>query len=236
MTDSAWTCTSCGRVGNVSAFCGMCGASRPVEVAVAQSVSAPTTARAAAPMASPAPTMSPTSVPSYPQSATAAEAPGIALMPGETTRLDASFSPHLILQHLRTRVLLTDRRVIVQSPHTLFGIIPMGYACGSAPLDAVDQINHGHMMRSSRVLAGLAALLFGLYLLVLPMGGGVSKLIAIVMLAVAVAMFATARVTGIFFDTGGNHLLAAAGRGKDIGTIEDTAQRVIEAIQVAHDR
>jgi len=164
------------------------------------------------------------------------DAPGISLMPGETTKIDVSFSPHLILQHLRTRVLLTDRRVIVQWPHTLFGIIPMGYACGSAPLDAVDQINHGHMMRSGRVLGGIAALLFGLYMLVVPMGGGISKLLALVVLLVAAAMFATSRVTGIFFDTGGNHLLAANGRGKDIATVEDTAQRVIEAIQSAHDR
>ena len=225
MAEAMWACTSCGRTGNTAAFCGMCGASRPVEP-----VAAPAHVPAAMPVHDPSQVSVQVPAPAYPQAGGVSEAPGIALMPGESTTLDVSFSPHLILQHLRTRVLLTDRRVVVQSPHAIFGIVPMGYACGSAPLDAIDQINHGHMMRGTNILAGTIALLLGIVML-FSFGP-----VALLLLLAAAFCFATARSTGIFFDTGGNHLLAAAGRGRDIATIEETAQRVIEAIQAAHDR
>lgn len=236
MTQSTWTCVSCGRVGNTSTYCGTCGSAGPEE----RAVSAPTGFQAVAPAsggsyAPPRPVSSPMSsgMGGAPRPLSDPGAPGIALMRGETTQIDVSFSPHLILQHLRTRVLLTDRRVIVQWPHTLFGVIPLGYACGSAPLDAINQVNHGHMMRSGRVLAGASALAAGVLTL---FAGSQGVLITLLLFALAAVMFMTARVTGVFFDTGGNHLLAAAGRGRDTAAVEETAQRVIEAIQVAHDR
>lgn len=245
MTVQPWVCARCDAAGNTGAFCFHCGAPQAVAQPV---VTAP-------PVASP-PAAPSYPVPSYPvtqqspvppsthrelgaprvdrgASFGSSTAPDIPLLPGERVDLDISFSPHLILSHLRTRVLLTEHRVVVQSPHALFGIIPMGYACASAPLNEISQINHGHMARSGRVAAGAGIAIFGLLLAVSEHGGG-AFLMMLLMLGIGAALIITSRLVGIFFDTGGNHLMAARGRGGDIADVQRTAQTVIASMQRAH--
>ncbi|MCK0438491.1 hypothetical protein MUG78_03170 [Gordonia alkaliphila] len=54
--------------------------------------------------------------------------PPITLLPGEQVIRHAEFTPRLILVYLKTSMVLTNRRLVVSSPNTLFGFIPHGYS------------------------------------------------------------------------------------------------------------
>lgn len=145
-----------------------------------------------------------------------------ALLPGESVRYHAALTPRLILKHLKTTLVVTDRRVIVQEPNTLFGLIPMGHLEQSAPLSSVVTVNDGEHTSSRNLLFGSISAFMALYLLI---GGGILALGALVFAVIAALLFLTAFHTGISIRTsGGNALQANSGRSERHLVAEAKAQ------------
>lgn len=103
-------------------------------------------------------------------------APPIAMLPGESIIRQQSFTPHLILTYLKTTVILTNRRLVVSSPNTIFGLIPHGYSVHTAPIESITDVAYGNgretgaMGKLTLLLVPLIAL-FLFVVLVLPTFG-----------------------------------------------------------------
>lgn len=258
--EPSWTCSQCGHAENLQTFCTHCGSARPVaEPAATPTVgpwlsSPPQVAPAAQPLAEPllaaplaapvapqvapqvAPHVSPQVSPSTgPQASTRSEVPEIAVLPGETVLVDERFTPHLILKHLTSRIVLTDRRVVVQHPHALFGLIPMGYSLQSAPLHEINQVHFGHLVRNRHVAFGVGAVLWGLLVL-----GALQApwfaLLGLILIGAGVGLIVTARVVGISADTGGHLRLHASGRGGDVVRASQVGNRIVTQLDLVRSR
>ena len=70
-------------------------------------------------------------------------APPINLLPGESVLKHSVFTPYLIRAHLKTTMILTDQRVVVSRPNTIFWFIPHGHTTQAAPLEAVSDVSCG---------------------------------------------------------------------------------------------
>ncbi|XVX20458.1 hypothetical protein ACQP1U_00850 [Actinomycetota bacterium] len=252
---SGRTCPSCGHEDNTGKFCVSCGASL---ADVTEVVEDHTPEPEPAPEPQPEPTPPPRPTPPQPTANAAHPAyPSVApqptgqitLLPGERLERDVQFTPHLILQHLKTRVVLTDRRAIVQHPQTLFGIIPLGYSVSSAPWRAIDEISYGTRVRGRYLVLGALLVLWGLFTLMSGSamgmfgpsgyyGGGISLmtvLFGLFILAVAAYVFFKARVVGIFVDAGIAPMVAAA-RGGELARVEETGQAAIRLLDEVRGR
>lgn len=138
----------------------------------------------------------------------------VVLGEGEVLRYRADFSPYLVMSHLRVTMLLTDRRVIVQRPHTLFGFVPRGYSEQSSPVDAVCEVISGEQVSSRKIASGAFFGLFGLYLL-FGLGGPVGILLGLVLLGCAAFQILSSQSMGVFVRNHGAGILAApAGRAE----------------------
>lgn len=107
--------------------------------------------------------------------------PPITLLPGEQVIRHAEFTPRLILVYLKTSMILTNRRLVVSSPNTIFGFIPHGYSVQSAPLSAISDVACGNM-RDTGLMARFA-------LFVIPV---------LVLVVFAIVFFGTATRSGGF--------------------------------------
>ncbi len=165
-----------------------------------------------------------------------ADGSSVALFADESIVGEWYFTPRQILAHLKTHVVLTDQRVLVSDPNTILGIIPLGYHTSSAPHAAVDQVDHGTRVISTRLLLGVGAVLTLLYNIVdgTYAYGGLAELIWVLMLlGVAAYCFITARVVGIFLHASGASTIGARARGSELPSVEAAAfqinQRVTQA-------
>lgn len=139
----------------------------------------------------------------------------IAIAPGEVIRFSDHFCPNMILTHLTTTVVLTDKRIIVRRPNTLFGIIPVGYNEHSTPVGQIAQISAGESFSSKLIAAAAGCLLVALYGFVLPSPTTIPKLLALLLLAIAVFLFFKAHNLGLVIrNTGAGVLAAAAARSE----------------------
>ncbi|MGC4934450.1 hypothetical protein ACLQ3C_12285 [Gordonia sp. DT30] len=102
--------------------------------------------------------------------------PTFAPLPGERVIYQTKFSPRLILKHLKVTVTLTDERVHISEPHTLFAIFPHGGYCNSVPLHAISDVAAGNTASSRAIMWGTLSIILGFVTLVLPVlfgsGGG----------------------------------------------------------------
>lgn len=98
-------------------------------------------------------------------------APPIDLLPGETVIQHSNFTPYLIRAHLKTTVILTDRRVVMTKPGTIFWFIPHGYTTHTTPLEAVSDVACGDGRQSGAFggMATMTALVFLAVLFILSM-------------------------------------------------------------------
>ncbi|MFT3661227.1 MAG: hypothetical protein QM809_07455 [Gordonia sp. (in: high G+C Gram-positive bacteria)] len=92
--------------------------------------------------------------------------PPIAFLPGEVVIRQYQFTPRLILVYLKTTMILTDRRLVVSSPNTIFGFIPHGYSIHAAPLENISDIAYGNG-RETGMLGRLLILLIPLAVVLL---------------------------------------------------------------------
>ncbi|NMM88184.1 hypothetical protein B2J88_28145 [Rhodococcus sp. SRB_17] len=137
----------------------------------------------------------------------------IAIAPGEVVRFSEQFCPNMILTHLTTTVTLTDKRIIVRRPNTLFGIIPMGYNEHSSPIGHIAQVSAGESFSSKMLAGGAMSTLFALYAFIMPTPIGV--LIGLVLLAIAIVLFLKAHsLAFVIRNSGAGTLVAQAAKSE----------------------
>ncbi|GAC56527.1 hypothetical protein GOHSU_08_00550 [Gordonia hirsuta DSM 44140 = NBRC 16056] len=103
-------------------------------------------------------------------------APPINLLPGETVIRHQDFTPRLILTYLKTTMILTNRRLVVSSPNTIFGIIPHGYSIHSAPIETITDAGCGNGRQTGAIsmVGSLFAVLLvvGAFVMFVTIAGG----------------------------------------------------------------
>ncbi|TSD99316.1 hypothetical protein FOS14_13290 [Skermania sp. ID1734] len=155
------------------------------------------------------------------------ELQNVAIMPGENVRFAAEFHPHLILKHLSHAVVVTDRRAVVRSPHTIFGIIPHGYVEQTAPLSAISEFNSGKVLSGSKLSSGALYVLlaFGSLYAAVAMTP-IAVLLFIPFSAIAAYKFFTANNIGfVFRNHGAGQIVASAGTSE--GQLVEDGKRII---------
>ncbi len=158
---------------------------------------------------------------------------------GESILREAWFSPKILFPHLQTLVLLTDQRVVIRHPHTIFGMIPLGYWETSAKLSAVSTIGAGTRVRTERLLMGAVGVLFGAFQLFSSFGyygaGAWGLLMALVIFGVSAYLLVSARVTGLIVFSDGESFAAAA-RGSELPRVEQTAYDLTQTMLTLEDQ
>ena len=159
------------------------------------------------------------------------DAMSIALDPGETAHFTARFTPHLILTHLKVEVVITDSRVIVRRPNTLFGLVPLGYYEQTSPIEHISEFSAGESFSGTRLAAGVAAVLLGLSLIGFGIMGvaGLSTVLALVFIGGGAYLVASAHSVGLVFRNHGAGLLTAGASRNERPQVEQ-ARRNITAL------
>ncbi|WP_107658208.1 variant leucine-rich repeat-containing protein [Nocardia suismassiliense] len=160
----------------------------------------------------------------------------IRLMPGETLRLSTHFSPHLILSHLKVGLVVTDRRVVVHRPNTIFAVIPHGSLEQATPLGKVSEIAVGEAVSTRHLVYGAGSLLVALLALFsAPAISGVTGFVlGLALLGVSAYFFSTARQFGIWVrNQGGGVLRAPAGHHER--RLINAAQNCLETLIFGND-
>lgn len=135
----------------------------------------------------------------------------VALVPGENVLYQAEFTPHPFLRHVKTKLVITDRRVIARRPLTWFLFFRKGFHQSSCPLEHVSQFSYGDRRYGARLVFGTLLCL------------------TIVGLPIGIYLIMAARVIALsFHGTGGGHVLAEADP-RELHLVESAA-RAIDAI------
>ncbi|GAA1908489.1 MAG: hypothetical protein INR72_02920 [Williamsia herbipolensis] len=145
------------------------------------------------------------------------------LQSDEVVRFEQQFTPRMFLSHIKTTVVVTDRRVMVHTPHVIFGFIEHGYIKREIPLRHVSQISSGTATSTSRIVYAVGCALFALMLFSGGFAsgfGGIGVLFGLVLLVASVVLFLSAHVNGVFFRSTGGGVLAASGSKSELPQIE----------------
>jgi hypothetical protein len=208
-------------------ICGRCGAARVIGQGVCSSCGAPADGRGSV-----AGGVSHTAVPEQTsaRSAVASSAQPLATEapPVEHELSRTQFSPHTILTQLKVTLVVTNRRVIVHRPNTLFGIFQCGYVERFSSLAKVAEVTSGDQLSSRKIASGVVCALLAIMMFASQvMPGAIGIVIGLVLLGLAVFEFASARTRGVFVrNVGGGVLAAPAGRMD--GSELDRAKQSIE--------
>lgn len=87
----------------------------------------------------------------------------VAIMPAETPIRSVDFHPNLILRHLSQSIVVTDKRVVVRVPRTIFVFFVLGYLEKSVTWDSVDTVMSGRWVNGRRLALGVLVVLFALF-------------------------------------------------------------------------
>ncbi|KQB83097.1 hypothetical protein [Corynebacterium oculi] len=85
----------------------------------------------------------------------------IILAPGEKGLYARKFRPTLTLFWLRTTMVVTNKRILIRYPNTVFGIIPLGFEEMAMPVGSVAGVTTSQKVKFGQLLfSGLLALVF----------------------------------------------------------------------------
>ncbi|WP_210726558.1 hypothetical protein [Corynebacterium endometrii] len=76
----------------------------------------------------------------------------IMLAPGEKGLHSVSLRPNLLLFWLKSKFLVTNKRIVVKHPNTLFGIIPLGYEETAMPMGSVAGVQATVAVKTARLV------------------------------------------------------------------------------------
>jgi len=155
------------------------------------------------------------------------------LLQGETIYHQTQFTPSAVTPHLKTTVTVTDRRVIVHRPQTIFGFIERGYLLEETPLRHVTEVTSGNTTSTRHITYGSAAVFVGFMALMMSMGspiGGASVLFTLICLGVGAVFFLTAHRNALVIRNTGSGTLSAYGSKTETPAIADTAVKLGELI------
>ena len=74
------------------------------------------------------------------------------LAPGEKGLHSVSLRPNLLLFWLKSKFLVTNKRIVVKHPNTLFGIIPLGYEETAMPMGSVAGVQATVAVKTARLV------------------------------------------------------------------------------------
>ena len=168
--------------------------------------------------------------------------PEVPLVPGEQQLWECRLTPHLLTPHLKTRLTLTDKRIIVRYPNTLFAFLPVGYAVQVVGYSAVESVGFGNRIRTQRVLTGVGFILFSIFGVMSSFGmlrqasqfgagggaGAFLLLLSLLGIALGGLFIWSARLTGVWIRAGGEEV-GATGRGHEIAVAREAGLRVTSA-------
>lgn len=171
-----------------------------------------------------------------------AEHQNITMLPGERNLFAADFTPSPILRHIKTGLVVTDRRVVVRHPQYIFFVIKVGYAESGTPIHQVCEVTTGRVLSRSRVMSallsggiGLMTLMYALPMMGFsPVAGGLGFLLALALLAFAAFQAWLARSLSLIVShVGGGALRVDADKSEFEDTL--TAGRLIQRLLLGSD-
>ncbi|PAY21812.1 hypothetical protein CEY15_16805 [Dietzia natronolimnaea] len=156
----------------------------------------------------------------------------VEIMPGETAIKWVEFHPRLVFKHLDQSIVVTDKRVVVRVPRTVFSVFILGYFERSVTWDNVDTVVSGRGVDSKRLVVGSIILLFALMFFFSGWGvflyastglGMIQALLTLVILLIGLLVILSAfgRVVGVI-SSSGQSLLVEVG-GTEVIEMEDLA-------------
>ncbi|MGV9671529.1 hypothetical protein ACWDPV_13190 [Gordonia sp. NPDC003504] len=161
-------------------------------------------------------------------------------LPGERVIHHAEFTPRLILRHLKVTVILTDQRVYMSEPHTLFAVIPHGGYTNSVPLNTISDVAAGNHTSSRGLFWGTCSILLGLLMLILPGIAGVGHGVGFVMFLLfgiaGVIMIVTAGSVGLRIRSFGGQSSAAPAAAVERPQLEALAHMILAQMLVDRSR
>ncbi len=85
----------------------------------------------------------------------------IILAPGENGLHGRAFRPNLVLFWLRSNILVTNRRLAVNAPNTILGVIPLGYEERSMPIGSIASVTSSLTVKAGRLIVfGILGMIF----------------------------------------------------------------------------
>jgi hypothetical protein len=161
-------------------------------------------------------------------------------LPGERVIHHAEFTPRLILRHLKVTVILTDQRVYMSEPHTLFAVIPHGRYTNSVPLNTISDVAAGNHTSSRGLFWGTCSILLGLLMLILPgivgAGHGVGFVMFLLFGIAGVIMIVTAGSVGLRIRSFGGQSSAAPAAAVERPQVEALAHMILAQMLVDRSR
>ncbi len=151
------------------------------------------------------------------------------ILPDEQVRYEASFTPHLILKHIKTTLVVTDRRVLVHHPHVIFGFFEHGYAKREIPLRHVSLVAAGTRTSTSEVIKAVVAALVGIAAITSGYGGAIGAiaiLVGLVLLAAAVLWFLGANGNAVSIQSTGGESIVARGSKQQFAQIQQAGDEI----------
>lgn len=156
----------------------------------------------------------------------------VEIMPAETAIKWAEFHPHLVFKHLDQSIVVTDKRVVVRVPRTVFSVFILGYFERSVTWDNVDTVVSGRGVDSKRLIMGSIVLAFALMFFVSGWGvflfastglGIIQALLTLVfvLIGLLVVLSAFGRVVGVITSSGQSLLIDVG--GAEVIEMEDLA-------------
>ncbi|EEI61875.1 hypothetical protein [Corynebacterium glucuronolyticum] len=76
----------------------------------------------------------------------------IQLAPGENGVFAKTFSTNLVLFWLKTKITITNRRIVAKSPNTILGVIPLGYREEAMPIGSIAGISSNLTVKPGRLI------------------------------------------------------------------------------------
>lgn len=153
------------------------------------------------------------------------------ILPDEHVRYEASFTPHLILKHIKTTLVVTDRRVLVHHPHVIFGFIEHGYAKREIPLRHVSLVAAGTRTSTSEVIKAVVAALVGFVVITSGSGfggaiGAIAILVGLVLFGAAVLWFLGAYGNAVSIHSTSGASIEARGSKQEFAQIQEVGDEV----------
>jgi hypothetical protein len=171
----------------------------------------------------------------------------IALLPGEETLFAADFTPFPILRHIKSGLVVTQRRVIVRHPQYFLFLIKTGFSESACPIERLNLVRVGRIMsrerlRTAGLYGGFGAVLLvsGLIsMIAAPTIGLLTMLLGIPMAALGAFYFWLARhlALSVFNDSGtALHVDVDKREYQNMIDVSQLIQRLVLGIEPAANR
>ncbi|WP_075693064.1 hypothetical protein [Corynebacterium sphenisci] len=146
----------------------------------------------------------------------------IHLAPGENGVFGERFRPNLVLFWLKSNMTVTNRRLAIKAPNTIFGVIPLGYEERSIPMGAIAAVTASLSVKIGRLIGfGLLTVLW--LVLLIEVDHARSRFLFFVLLLLSAALAANAIVSKL--------TVTNAGGGTTEATVSALEQAKLETFQ-----